>query len=67
MYSPKIKERHIPTLYKLSKAKGMPMTKLVNQIISDYLAKTLAEELIKNGKEKTKQVDGSPRDRQMSV
>jgi hypothetical protein len=37
MYSPKIKEEFIPTLYKISTLKRMPMTKLVNQIIKDYL------------------------------
>jgi hypothetical protein len=39
MYSPKIKEHHIPTLYHLSKQKRIPMTKLVNQAITEYLSK----------------------------
>ncbi len=39
MYSPKIKEELIPTLYKEAKNKGEPMTKLVNDIIKDYLLK----------------------------
>jgi len=39
MYSPKIKEEFIPILYKISTSKRMPMTKLVNQIIEDYLEK----------------------------
>ena len=37
MYSPKIKEEYIPILFRLSKAKGIPMTKLVNRIIEEYL------------------------------
>ncbi len=37
MYSPKIKEEFIPILYRISCSKKIPMTKLVNQIIKDYL------------------------------
>jgi hypothetical protein len=37
MYSPKIKEEFLPMLFKISASKGVPMTKLVNQIIRDYL------------------------------
>jgi hypothetical protein len=37
MYSPKIKDEFIPLLYRISASKRMPMTKLVNQIIKDYL------------------------------
>ena len=37
MYSPKIKERYIPILYRLSKLKGITMTKLVNSIINEHL------------------------------
>ncbi len=37
MYSPKIKEEFIPILYRVSMSKRIPMTKLVNQIIRDYL------------------------------
>ncbi len=37
MYNPKIKEEFIPVLFKLAASKKMPMTKLVNQIIRDYL------------------------------
>lgn len=39
MYSPKIKEQHIPTLYRLGKHKKKPMTYLVNEAIAEYLAK----------------------------
>jgi len=37
MYSPKISEELIPDLYKIAKAKGVPMTKLANDIISDAI------------------------------
>ena len=37
MYSPKIKEEFIPVLFRISASKGIPMTKLVNQIIREYL------------------------------
>ena len=37
MYSPKISENLIPDLYKIAKAKGVPMTKLANDIISDAI------------------------------
>jgi len=39
MYSPKIKEHHIPTLYHLGKHKRKPMTYLVNEAIAEYLAR----------------------------
>ena len=37
MYSPKISEDLIPNLYKIAKAKKIPMVKLVNDIISEAL------------------------------
>jgi len=37
MYRPKIKEEYMPILSKISESKTIPMTKLVNQIIEDYL------------------------------
>ncbi len=39
MYSPKIKEEYIPILFRLSNVQRIPMTKLVNRIINDYLKK----------------------------
>ena len=39
MYSPKISEEHIPALYRLAKVKKVRMTKLVNQIIKNFLVK----------------------------
>ena len=43
MYSPKIKECYIPVLYKLAKSRSIPMTKLVNQIIREYLRRKYKE------------------------
>lgn len=37
MYSPKIKEEFIPILFKVSVSQKIPMTRLVNQIIKEYL------------------------------
>ena len=37
MYSPKISEELIPDLYKIAKAKKIPMVKLVNDIVSAAL------------------------------
>ena len=37
MYSPKIKEEYIPELFRMALSKKIPMTKLVNRIIKDYL------------------------------
>ena len=40
MYSPKIKEEYIPILVRLSNVQKVPMTKLVNRIINDYLKRS---------------------------
>jgi len=37
MYSPKISEELIPQLYQLAKARGLKMTALVNEILSNAL------------------------------
>ena len=37
MYSPKIKEKHIPYLYLLAQHLKMPMTKLVDQILEPII------------------------------
>jgi predicted DNA-binding protein len=39
MYSPKIKDELIPKIYQISKAKGMRMTTLVNEILKKALEK----------------------------
>ena len=38
MYSPKINESLISPLYHQAKSLGVPMTRLVNDIISEYLS-----------------------------
>jgi len=38
MYSPKIPERLIPALYRLARARGKPMTKIVAEALEAYLA-----------------------------
>ena len=43
MYSPKIKPDLIHELYVLAKRKGKPMTKIVSEIIEDYLINESAE------------------------
>ena len=40
MYSPKIAEELIPELYRRGKAKGKPMTKVVNEILRKAVLKT---------------------------
>jgi len=42
MYSPKISERLIPSLYRLAKSREIPMTELVNEFIYDALAEEIA-------------------------
>ena len=38
MYSPKIPDRIIPTLYRLARAEGKPMTRLVAEVLEEHLA-----------------------------
>ncbi len=44
MYSPKIKEEYIKRLYLLAKARGVPMTQLVNKAIENYIKELEAED-----------------------
>jgi len=39
MYSPKINKEYIPFLYRLASVKKIPMTKLVDQIVKEFLIK----------------------------
>ncbi len=39
MYSPKIKENYIPILYKIARARGLPMTHIVREALDEYLSK----------------------------
>ena len=38
MYSPKIREVHIPILYKLARINNLRMTQLIDQVFNQYLA-----------------------------
>ena len=38
MYSPKIREHHIPRLYRIAKSRNKPMTQIVDEIIGKALA-----------------------------
>lgn len=40
MYSPKIAEELIPELYRVSKARGKPMTRVVDEILREAILKT---------------------------
>ncbi|HEX3036003.1 MAG TPA: hypothetical protein VHT73_12920 [Thermodesulfobacteriota bacterium] len=48
MYSPKISEDLIPRLYKVAKARGVPMTKLINRILKRSLIYMERKEMMKN-------------------
>ena len=39
MYSPRISEELIPKIYRVAKAKGIPMTRVVGEILDDALSK----------------------------
>ncbi len=39
MYSPKIKETYIPILYKIARARQLPMTHIVREALDEYLNK----------------------------
>lgn len=43
MYSPEISEPVVRKLYRLGRVRRIPMTKLADQVLSEYLAKHEAE------------------------
>ena len=45
MYSPQIREDLIPPLYRLAKARRVPMTRLVSDILAAALAQVRVEEV----------------------
>ena len=45
MYSPRIQEDLIPPLYRLAKARRVPMTRLVSDILAAALAEVQVEEV----------------------
>lgn len=49
MYSPKINEQHIPVLYHLGKRVKKPMTRLVNEAISQYLEREASNTMSESG------------------
>lgn len=52
MYSPKIDENLIPTLYRTAKARHIPMTRLVSHLINKALAEELPEPVTRAVREK---------------
>jgi hypothetical protein len=53
MYSPKIREELVPIIFQLALSKKIPMTKLVTQIITNYLKRNgMMEGGIKNHESK---------------
>ncbi len=50
MYSPKIDEDYIPFLYRKAKSQQIPMTRLVNQIIEEYLMQNRLVTILKEDK-----------------
>lgn len=56
MYSPKIEKDLIQKLYNISKAKGKPMTRVVNEILRNGVEKISENvEQYENNKEREKQ------------
>jgi hypothetical protein len=54
MYSPKIKDELVRSLYQLKLQTNMPMTKLVNEAVIEYLEKRRDKNgLCKNGNKDT--------------
>jgi hypothetical protein len=45
IYSPRIREELIPPLYRRAKARGVPMTRLVSDILAAALAEVQVEEV----------------------
>ena len=39
MYSPKVREEFVPVLYRLGKRRRMPITRLVEEALHNYLAR----------------------------
>jgi hypothetical protein len=46
MYSPKVRDKFVPVLYRLGRRRGVPMTRLVEEALAQYLHREgLAEEV----------------------
>jgi hypothetical protein len=37
MYSPKVREKYVPVLYRMGQRRGVPMTRLVEEALDSYL------------------------------
>lgn len=61
MYSPRIDEALIPPLYRLAKARRIPMTRLVSGILKEALA-TVNGELTRNEQNGAATAEGGERD-----
>ena len=48
MYSPKIDEELIPRFYRIAKARGVSMTKLINKILKRSIVQLERKEMMKN-------------------
>ena len=53
MYSPKISEVLIPTLYRMARSQGVPMTTLVNRVIATEVRKFNRKEKTNAGNDNT--------------
>ncbi len=47
MYSPKIDEELVPRFYRIAKARGVPMTKLINKILKGSIVQLERNEKMK--------------------
>lgn len=43
MYSPSIADEHIRKLYRVARVRGVPMTRLVDEIVAEYLTQCAQE------------------------
>jgi predicted transcriptional regulator len=43
MYSPSIADEYIRKLYRLARVRGVPMTRLVDEIVAEYLTRNKQE------------------------
>ena len=39
MYSPKVREKYVPVLYRMGRRRGVPMTRLIEEALDSYLTR----------------------------
>ena len=39
MYSPKVREKYVPVLYRMGQRRGVPMTRLIEEALDSYLTR----------------------------